>query len=1238
MTESQLSRIKKVLIANRGEIAVRCIRACSALGVRSVSIYTASDSTSLHVSAADESVALKSDGTPGYLDVENILQICKDREVDAVIPGYGFLSENADFARKIVQAGIAFVGPSAECIADMGLKHRARELAIATGVPVVPGTGLLLSEDEAVEAGHHLGYPIMLKATGGGGGMGLQVCKDADEVREKFKSVKSRGETLFQNSGIFVEKYYPKSRHIEVQVFGNGSEVIHFGERECSIQRRHQKIIEECPSPFVEARRGLREKLTSSATRFARALNYKSVGTVEFLEDDETGDFFFLEMNTRLQVEHGVTELCYSIDLVALMLRQADAELAGKPGISAEELLLLQDFRLNGASIEARVYAEIPSRDFAPSPGILQEVVIPSVTTLRVDTWVRAGQEITTSYDPLIAKVMVFASSRSEAINSMIKLLDSEVSFKGPANNMDFLRDIVASEQFKDGKTTTDFITNNLSYRPCAIDFLFGGAFTTVQDVGRPKKGHGIPKGGPMDIVSARLANILVGNLPEDELLEITLSGPEMLFLSAAVIAVCGAPTTLTIDGKEVSLWKRLVVQRGQRVKVGFINGPGIRAYLAIKGGFPGVPVLFGSKSTTPSQKYGGTQGRQIRTGDYLKLSDKSPLWAEEMVEYSLPLKLIPDYNFEEIYVMQGPHDSADIMTDTDRNMLYSTAWKVGHNSNRTGIKLIGPTPQWARKDGGEAGSHPSNYLDFGYPSPGGVNWGGDASTILCYDSPNFGGLVCSSTVITAELWKLGQLRPDDRVKLTPVSMESATELRKKLDEYLAFVQKIVSDCKETVATNPKLPMNLNPVAINKSVAVLKEVSASGALRPKVVYRQGGDAFILIEFGEQSADISVMSRIRLLVCKLEEQNLNVLLTPHVGCLTIEYDPISISQKDFVNLLHDLETSITASVDMKIKCREFRLPVVLDHPDLDMCIQRYMATTRNKAVYLPDNVEYVRKANALQSRRDALDILTNTTFVVPAVGFISGLPMLFPLAPKAFLAQKYNPTRISTPGGTIGVGGSLLAIYPMDQPGGYMMLARTLEMFDPYGTKPGFTTEKPWIMEPYDLVKFFEVSVEEYDALATAYFAGQYKWQVSDGIFDVRHSYDMFQAAKADPDAIAYKERQLKALNEQGEIEKVIYKQWEAEVAEEPVDEAFVQSMMKDENIATIRSPMAANVWKILVKNGDVLVKDQLVAILEAMKMEINLHAPASTQGKKVKAIIKKPGSSVNADDAIITAE
>lgn len=366
--------------------------------------------------------------------------------------------------------------------------------------------------------------------------------------------------------------------------------------------------------------------------------------------------------------------------------------------------------------------------------------------------------------------------------------------------------------------------------------------------------------------------------------------------------------------------------------------------------------------------------------------------------------------------------------------------------------------------------------------------------------------------------------------------------------------------------------------------------------------------------------------------------LGLLLTPHIGSLTIEYDPDIVSQSSLIEAIHEIEAVLPASVDFRIPSRTYKLPVVLDHPDMTECIQRYMDTTRNKAVYLPDNVEYLRKANALKERRDSIDMLVGSTSVVVAVGFLTGLPMLYALQPKAFLAQKYNPTRATTPGGTVGVGGALMALYPIEQPGGYMMMARTLELFDPYANKPGFSASKPWLFEPFDMVKFYEVSVEEYDRLFALYQAGQYHWQVEDGIFDVKASYEMFQAAKSDPDVIEYKKRQIEALEAQGELEKKIYDEWKEENKEEPIDEAFLSGLLHGANTTTVNSGMAANVWKMEVNEGDVLEAGQLVAILEAMKMEINVYAPEEAGGKKVKAIVKKPGAAVNAGDVLVAAE
>lgn len=371
--------------------------------MRAIAIYTEPDSASKHVAEADESHLLSGDATRAYLDGDQIIRIAKSAGAQAIIPGYGFLSENASFVRSVADAGLVFVGPSPESIEQFGLKHTARDLALKAGVPVVPGTqGLLSGVEDAVKAAKDLGFPVMLKSTAGGGGMGLQACKAEEELRKAFDTVQSRGEALFKNAGVFLERYFPAAHHIEVQVFGNAQgSVATLGERECSIQRRHQKVIEECPSPFIAQKKPeLRQKLCSAAKSLAESVHYGSAGTLEFLVDDETGDFFFLEMNTRLQVEHGVTEAVYGVDLVELMLQQADGQLSGREGLTSEAINTLTRAcdEPKGHAIEARVYAENPVKDYAPSPGLLQKVQWHELSGTRVDTWVRAGINISPNY------------------------------------------------------------------------------------------------------------------------------------------------------------------------------------------------------------------------------------------------------------------------------------------------------------------------------------------------------------------------------------------------------------------------------------------------------------------------------------------------------------------------------------------------------------------------------------------------------------------------------------------------------------------------------------------------------------------------------------------------------------------------------------------------------------------------------------------------------------------------
>ncbi|MFN4266895.1 MAG: biotin carboxylase N-terminal domain-containing protein, partial [Aquabacterium sp.] len=395
----------KVLIANRGAIACRIIRTLKKLGIRSVAIYSEADAASRHVREADEAYcvgpALAADS---YLKQDTILAIAKQCGAQGIHPGYGFLSENAGFAQACEDAGIAFIGPAASHMRAFGLKHTARELAERCEVPLLPGSGLLTDVQHAQQEAARIGYPVMLKSTAGGGGIGMRLVRNDAELAEAFASVQRLASANFKDAGLFLEKFVEQARHIEVQVFGDGQgQVIALGERDCSVQRRNQKVIEETPAPGLSDAQ--RTTLHATAVRLAQAVNYRSAGTVEFVYDAQTGAFYFLEVNTRLQVEHGVTEQVSGVDLVAWMVLLASGDLPPLAGLQPQ---------LEGASIQVRLYAEDPARQFQPSTGVLTEVVFPA--DARVDTWVERGTEVPAYYDPMLAKIIVTASNRAQAL------------------------------------------------------------------------------------------------------------------------------------------------------------------------------------------------------------------------------------------------------------------------------------------------------------------------------------------------------------------------------------------------------------------------------------------------------------------------------------------------------------------------------------------------------------------------------------------------------------------------------------------------------------------------------------------------------------------------------------------------------------------------------------------------------------------------------------------------------
>jgi acetyl-CoA carboxylase biotin carboxylase subunit len=438
----------KVLVANRGEIAVRIMRTLRELGIRSVAVYHAVDARARHVRDADEAVELTG-STPvaAYLDAEQIVAACRATGAQAVHPGYGFLSERAAFAEAVAAAGVTFIGPPPDAIRAMGDKIESKRLAVIAGVPTLPGSEDALSgvDDALAEAGR-IGYPVLLKASAGGGGKGMRIARTPDQCREAFERSSSEALASFGDGRVFLERYVDRPRHIEIQVLGDThGNVIHLGERECSIQRRYQKVIEEAPSPFVSPE--LREQLGASAVALARKVGYTSAGTVEMVMDPD-GNGYFLEMNTRLQVEHPVTELVTGVDIVAEQLRIA----------AGEKLSLTQDeVQLTGSAIEARVYAEDATAGFVPVVGPLRLVRFPSGPGIRVDHGVLQGDEITASFDPMIAKVVGYGGNRAEAIERASAALRGTVLL-GTTTNTAFLADVVEHPDFAAGATHTGFL------------------------------------------------------------------------------------------------------------------------------------------------------------------------------------------------------------------------------------------------------------------------------------------------------------------------------------------------------------------------------------------------------------------------------------------------------------------------------------------------------------------------------------------------------------------------------------------------------------------------------------------------------------------------------------------------------------------------------------------------------------------------------------------------------------
>jgi urea carboxylase len=1144
----------KILIANRGEILARVCRTLKTMNIASVAVYSDADRFSPAVLAADEAVHIGAAlAVESYLNVDAIIAACKQTGAQAVHPGYGFLSERVEFAERLAANGIAFIGPAPVHLRDFGLKHTARALAEAAGVPMLPGSGLLTSVEDALGQAERVTYPVMLKSSAGGGGIGMVLCHNAAELAERYESIARLAANNFGDASLFLEKYVARARHIEVQIFGDGhGKVVALGARDCSLQRRNQKVIEETPTPNLPVET-LRE-LQAAAIALATSVNYESAGTVEFVYDSDAQKFYFLEVNTRLQVEHGVTEEVYGVDLVRWMIEQTAGVL---------ELPVQSGLVPRGAAVEARIYAENPGMDFSPCSGTL--ISFKPADGMRVDTWVETGTTVSSFYDPMIAKFIATGATREEAIAKLRAGLEQSEIF-GIETNIDYLSKILALPEFTAGTMTTRTLAQ-FHYIPRSISVLDPGAQSSLQSL-PGRLGYwevGIPPSGPMDDKSFALANSILGNPVGAAALELTLTGPTLRFNIDTIVALTGAAMHATLDDVAMPYYQPIATAAGQVLSLGSIVGPGQRSYLAVAGGFQ-APEYLGSTATFTLGGFGGHTGAALRAGDTLRLNPP--------VEFSpCEIKEIPVLAHEwQLAVRYGPHGAPDFFTEGDIAVLFTSTYEVHHNSARTGIRLIGPKPEWARKDGGEAGLHPSNIHDNAY-AVGAIDFTGDMPILLGPDGPSLGGFVCPAVVTKDDLWKLGQLRPGDKVRFT------------REDDGPAII----------------------------------------ARQGEAVIRRAGDENILIEFGDMNLDFALRLRTQALRNALAAAEIPgvIDLTPGIRSLQIHFDSTRVSRNAMMDVLKTILPNLPAPEDMVVKARTIYLPLSWNDSQIRLAMRKYQETTRPDAPWCPDNIEFIRRINGLSSIDDVKRIIFDASYVVLGLGDVYlGAPVATPYDPRhRLVTTKYNPARPWTPQNAVGIGGAYMCVYGMEGPGGYQLFGRTIQMWNSFRQTPPFEPGHPWLLRHFDQIRFTEVSEEELLEARELFPHGKYSLRIEETEFSLKEYRQFCEENAAGIETFQSRQRAAFAVEREDWVAKGLNKFEEPDVPPAPAEEALPM------DARSITAPVPGSVWQILVGPGGRVRVGDTVMILESMKMEVRVLASASGVIESIGAL---PGQVIRA--------
>ncbi|MGE3866798.1 MAG: 5-oxoprolinase/urea amidolyase family protein, partial [Hyphomonadaceae bacterium] len=808
----------------------------------------------------------------------------------------------------------------------------------------------------------------------------------------------------------------------------------------------------------------------------------------------------------------------------------------------------------------------------------------------RVETWIETGTPVSAHYDPMLAKVIVTAPDRPAAVAAMQRAL-AATRVEGLQTNLAWLRDVAASAAFVSGAVSTRAL-EDVAHRPRGMRVVSGGLSASVQAY-PGRLGYwavGVPPSGPMDALAFRLGNRQLGNAEGAAGVEFAAMGPSVTFLEDAVFCLAGAAFAAHLDDAPVAVYAPTAAKAGQTLKIGRLAGAGQRGYLLVRGGVD-APNYLGSAATFALGGFGGPHGRGLAAGDVLHFGP-APAAAIE-APLAAPPALAREWRVRALY---GPHGAPDFFTEEDIALIASAEWRVHFNSSRTGVRLIGPKPRWARGDGGEAGLHPSNIHDNPY-AIGAVDFTGDMPILLGPDGPSLGGFVCPFVTIAADLWKLGQLAPGDVVRFAAVSEAEAAQALAEEDDWVRTL---------------RAPTAREDLAAPCASPILAERAADGT-RPRAVYRRQGDDNVLIEYGPIALDIELRLRVHALMEALAARATPGVIdvTPGIRSLQVHHDPRVLAQARLLEILAEIEEGLGGLDDFEIESRIVWLPLSWRDPAITQTIEKYMASVRDDAPWTPDNIEFIRRVNGLDDIEDVRRIVFDASYLVLGLGDVYlGAPVATPIDPRhRLVTTKYNPARTWTPPNVVGIGGAYMCIYGMEGPGGYQLFGRTIQVWNSHRQTADFIDGKPWLLRFFDQIRFFPVSAAELEVWRREFPSGRRALKVEQTAFRLR-DYRRMLAENAESIAVFETQRAAAFAAERAD--------WErrgefarAEALETAPVATETPAIEIPDGCELMEAALGGAVWRVLAGVGDRVEAGAPAVIIEAMKTECEAPAPVS---------------------------